>query len=55
MTSREDPFPSVVLEAMDAEVPVIAFQDATGTQELLERGAGALVESFDVSAMARGR
>lgn len=52
LTSREDPFPSVVLEAMDAELPVIAFRDATGTQELLERGAGVLVESFDAGAMA---
>ncbi|MCL3816996.1 glycoside hydrolase family 99-like domain-containing protein [Aeromicrobium wangtongii] len=52
LTSREDPFPSVVLEAMDAAVPVIAFRDATGSQELLERGAGVLVESFDSSAMA---
>ena len=25
LTSREDPFPSVVLEAMDAALPVVGF------------------------------
>lgn len=53
LTSREDPFPSVVLEALAAEVPVIAFRDATGSQELLQRGTGVLVEPFDATAMGR--
>ncbi|MBC9227312.1 glycosyltransferase [Aeromicrobium sp. 636] len=53
LTSREDPFPSVVLEAMDAQLPVIAFRDATGAQELVERGVGVLVDQFDAAAMAR--
>ena len=53
LTSREDPFPSVVLEALDVEVPVIAFADGGGYVELLDRGCGVLVPDFDPAAMAR--
>ena len=52
MTSREDPFPSVVLHALDAELPVIGFNDAGGFVELLRRGCGILVPYLDTSAMA---
>lgn len=50
LTSREDPFPSVVLEALQAEVPVIGFAGAGGFVELLERGTGVLVPAFDSQA-----
>lgn len=50
LTSREDPFPSVVLEALHAEVPVVGFAGAGGFVELLERGTGVLVPAFDVGA-----
>ncbi|HET9820071.1 MAG TPA: glycoside hydrolase family 99-like domain-containing protein [Rhodanobacteraceae bacterium] len=50
LTSREDPFPSVVLEALQAEVPVIGFAGAGGFVELLERGTGVLVPAFDLEA-----
>lgn len=53
LTSREDPFPSVVLEALDAAIPVVAFQDAGGFQDLLKRDCGILVPKFDTDAMAR--
>jgi glycosyltransferase involved in cell wall biosynthesis/SAM-dependent methyltransferase len=52
MCSREDPFPSVVLHAFDAELPVIGFEDAGGFVELLRRGCGVLVPYLDAQAMA---
>ena len=50
LTSREDPFPSVVMEALQVEVPVIGFAGAGGFVELLERGTGVVVPAFDVPA-----
>jgi glycosyltransferase involved in cell wall biosynthesis len=52
LTSREDPFPSVVMEALDALVPVVSFSGVVGSEELLERGTGILVPAFDTEAMA---
>jgi glycosyltransferase involved in cell wall biosynthesis len=52
MTSREDPFPLVVLHALDAEVPVIGFEGGGGFVELLQRDCGILVEYLDTAAMA---
>ncbi len=54
LTSREDPLPSVVMEAMASGLPVVAFEDSGGIPELLRRfDAGALVPLGDVAAMAR--
>jgi len=50
LTSREDPFPSVVMEALQVEVPVIGFAGAGGFVDLLERGTGVVVPAFDVEA-----
>lgn len=50
LTSREDPFPSVVMEALEVEVPVIGFAGAGGFIDLLERGTGVVVPAFDVKA-----
>lgn len=50
LTSREDPYPSVVLEAMDAGVPVIAFEGSGGITELVADGGGLLVRMADVDA-----
>jgi len=44
MTSREDPFPSVVLEAMDAGLPVVGFDNAGGFAGLVREAGGELVE-----------
>lgn len=52
LTSREDPFPSVVMEALQVEVPVIGFAGAGGYVELLERGAGVVVPAFDTQAFS---
>ena len=54
LTSREDPFPSVVLEAMSAGVPTVAFEGAGGAPALLlEYGAGVAVPLGDADAMVR--
>jgi glycosyltransferase involved in cell wall biosynthesis/GT2 family glycosyltransferase len=50
LTSREDPFPSVVMEALQVKVPVIGFAGAGGFVDLLERGTGVVVPAFDVVA-----
>ncbi len=52
MTSREDPFPNVVVSALDAEIPVLGFEGGGGFTELLERGCGILVPSGDTVAMS---
>lgn len=54
LTSREDPFPAVVLEAMDVGLPVIAFDDAGGFRDIVNENTGALVPYLDLTAMARG-
>jgi glycosyltransferase involved in cell wall biosynthesis len=52
LTSREDPFPSVILEAFDAGVPVVGFEGAGGFTELAKSGALRLVSYCDSSALA---
>ena len=54
LTSREDPFPSVVLEALSAGTPVVAFDRSGGIPDMLrETGFGSVVPHGDVDAMAR--
>ena len=53
MTSREDPFPSVILEAMDVEVPVIGFNDAGGFKDIVTDSTGNLVPYLDVDEMSK--
>lgn len=52
LTSREDPFPSVALEAMDAGLPVVGFEGAGGLAGLLREGAGVLAPPEDAAAFA---
>ena len=53
LTSREDPFPTVVLEALSAGVPVVAFDRAGGIPDMLrQHEAGTVVPYCDVPAMA---
>lgn len=52
LTSREDPFPSVVMEALDVCVPVVSFAGVVGSEELLARGGGLMVPAFDTGRMA---
>lgn len=53
LTSREDPFPLVALEAASCAVPVICFdtmQEGVGTW--VSAGAGIVIPSLDVDGMA---
>lgn len=52
LTSREDPFPNVVLDAMSVGLPVIAYEGAGGAPEVLAEGAGLVVPYRDAGAMA---
>jgi glycosyltransferase involved in cell wall biosynthesis len=53
LTSREDPFPTVALEALSVGKLVIAFADSGGIPEMLqETGAGIVVPYGDSGAMA---
>jgi glycosyltransferase involved in cell wall biosynthesis len=52
LTSREDPYPSVVLEALAAGLPVLAFAAGGGIPDLLAAtGTGTSVAMGDVEAM----
>ena len=52
LTSREDPYPSVVLEAMAARLPVVMFAGVTGAEDLADRGLARAVPFDDHAAMA---
>lgn len=52
LTSREDPLPSVVMEAFDAGLPVVAFKGAGGFCEFFDgESKGKLVSYLDEQAM----
>lgn len=51
MTSRVDPFPCVIHEAMAAEIPIIAFDKAGGAPEAIGDDAGFVVPYGDYSAV----
>ena len=52
LTSREDPFPSVVMEAFDAGLPVVAFDGGGGYVDIVTDNTGVLVPYLDVPAMS---
>ena len=52
LTSREDPFPTTVMEALDVGLPVFGFSDVAGTDELIVSFGGRLVPPFDLDALA---
>jgi glycosyltransferase involved in cell wall biosynthesis len=52
LTSREDPFPLVMLEAAAMRLPIVAFRDAGGSVEFVGDDAGAMVPYLDLAAMA---
>jgi glycosyltransferase involved in cell wall biosynthesis len=54
LTSREDAYPSVVLEALQAGAAVVAFDDSGGSPDLLRKtGLGSVVGMADCAGMAR--
>jgi hypothetical protein len=55
LTSREDPFPTVVLEAMSAGLPIVAFEGGGGIPDLVRADdAGLIVGMGDALAAAEG-
>jgi glycosyltransferase involved in cell wall biosynthesis len=53
LTSREDPLPSVVMEAFDAGLPVVGFEGAGGFVEILDgEERGALVSYMNEASMS---
>ena len=54
LTSREDPFPLVVLEAADRGLPIVGFENAGGANEFIAAsGGGMRVPYLDVQAFAQ--
>lgn len=52
LTSREDPFPNVVLESFDVGVPVVAFASTGGAAGLVGQVGGIAVRPYDTSVFA---
>jgi glycosyltransferase involved in cell wall biosynthesis len=52
LTSREDPFPLVCLEAAAVEKPIVCFAGAGGMPEFVEEDCGFVVPYLDIMAMA---
>ncbi len=52
LSSREDPYPLVVLEAALLQKPIVCFDQAGGAPELVESDAGEVVKYLDVHAAA---
>ncbi|UFZ01823.1 glycoside hydrolase family 99-like domain-containing protein [Bradyrhizobium ontarionense] len=54
LTSREDPFPTVALEALSVGVPVVTFAESGGIPGfMVQERVGTVVPYCDVAAMAR--
>lgn len=52
LPSREDPFPLVCIEVGMMGKPIICFENASGTEEILKNGGGFVVPYLDVEYMA---
>lgn len=52
LTSREDPFPLVMMEAALCQKPIICFDHSGGASEFVGQDAGFVVPGFDVNRMA---
>lgn len=53
LTSREDPFPLVMLEAARQGVPIVCFEDGGGGPEFVDSTAGITVPMLDVAGMTQ--
>jgi len=52
LTSREEPFGAVCLEAGALEIPSICYRGCAGAESFISRKCGVVVERSDVNAMA---
>lgn len=55
LTSRLDPFPNVVIDALEADLPVVCFDRTTGCADFLKQNKAnsAVVPFLDTTAMAK--
>jgi glycosyltransferase involved in cell wall biosynthesis len=53
LTSREDPFPSVIIEAMYSYLPVIAFENGGGYIEIVNNNTGGLAPMENIDSMSK--
>jgi len=51
MTSREDPYPLVCLEAASRAVPILCFENAGGIPEFVAKDAGVIIPYLDIIGM----
>lgn len=49
LSSIEDPFPSVILEAMGAGIPVMSIRGSGGADEIVDDRNGLIINSSDIS------
>lgn len=52
LTSRDDPFPCVIHEAMACALPIVVFDRAGGAKEAIADDCGIVLPYLDVTAMA---
>ena len=52
MTSREDPFPLVCIEVGMLGKPIVSFDKAVGTNEVISEAGGFIVPYLDIETMA---
>ena len=52
LTSREDPFPLVCIEVGVCGIPIICFEDATGTEEVVRKTGNFVVPYLNIEQMA---
>jgi glycosyltransferase involved in cell wall biosynthesis len=53
LSSREEPFGAVALEAAALGIPTLCFQGCAGAETFIKGGCGVVVELFDTKAMAQ--
>jgi glycosyltransferase involved in cell wall biosynthesis len=52
MISREDPFPLVCIEVGMLGKPIVCFEKATGTAEIIEKGGGYIVPYLSIESIS---
>jgi glycosyltransferase involved in cell wall biosynthesis len=53
LTSREDPFPLVMLEAASTSLPIVGFKNSGGFDEFADEGGAVGVPYLDLDLMAK--
>ncbi len=52
LTSREDPYPSVMIDAIYYQIPVFAFCNTGGSNTMLDHGRGVLIKNYNLKELA---